>query len=335
MQIVFRTNNAQLITSVNRFIDDWNDDSPTVSVKTSGSTGKPKTINLSKKRMAASARMTGDFLNLPPESTALLCLSPDTIAGKMMLVRSLVLNLKLIISDVNSSPMKGIDIPIDFAAMVPLQVESLLRKTPSDLTKIRKLIVGGGSISDYVWQGISDTKVEAYQTFGMTETISHIAMRRISKEMEPYAALPGIWLSSKNERLIITAHELGLEKLETNDLVDLIDSSHFYWKGRADFVINSGGIKLQPEQIEQKLEGLITLPYFSTGLRDETLGEKHIICIEDSEPHYSKADFARLLDPYAIPKEIYGFQSFVYTESGKINRPETLKTISNAQKQVL
>ncbi len=334
MQIKFLTADPDLKQSVLAFVEEFRSLSKQISVQTSGSTGKPKVIELQKDHMEASARMTGSFLSLKEGDSALLCLSPNTIAGKMMIVRSLTMGLELIVTDVNSNPLNEIDDYIDFAAMVPMQTISSLENSPKAFSKINKLIIGGGNISDDLIQKVNKTPVEAYQTFGMTETISHIAMRKLNSEDQFYQALPGVELKELENRLIISASHLGVKDLITNDIVELADNK-FRWLGRSDFVINSGGIKIHPELVENRIASLFSAPFFSAGLQDELLGQKHVICTESTDDKLHKEDFTALLDKYLLPKEIYYYDNFVYTESGKINRPETLKEIANAKRKVL
>jgi len=334
MYIIYHTDDSFLRRAIADFVEEWKNNSNLIQVNTSGSTGRPKSITLLKSHMEVSARMTGDFLDLRKGDTALLCMSPETIAGKMMLVRALVLEMNLIVAPVSSTPLKGIDESIDFAAMVPFQVEKSLDETPENLKAIKKLIIGGGSISIALWTHISEIPTLCYQTFGMTETISHIAMRRIETSASTYEALPEVQLTTKNDCLVITAPNLGIDHLETNDIVKLTEN-RFEWLGRKDFVINSGGIKIHPELVEQKLENLINTPFFSFGLPNNQFGQKHILCIESTLLKFQKMDFFAILDKPIIPKEVYYFNSFTYTSSGKVNRLETVKNIGNAEKQVL
>lgn len=330
MNIEFLTNNTPYIEEVLSFINEWNNDLDFIEIKTSGSTGKPKTIVLKKEHMIASAKMTGEFLQLKKDDVALLCLSPNTVAGKMMIVRSLVLRLKLIVVDVNSSPLKNVNRKIDFVAMVPLQVQNSL----NDLNKVHKLIVGGGVISNQLWKKISGLGIKAFQTFGMTETISHIAMREISNKKANYIPLKGVVLKVVDECLQISAPDIGVKDLQTNDIVKLENDGSFSWLGRKDFVVNSGGVKLHPELIESKLNDLIESPFFTFGIPDEQLGEKLILCIE-GENEIRKDDFVPILDKFEIPKEIYYFKKFDSTESGKINRLKTVDRLKDAERKIL
>ena len=334
MHVLFETEDLTLKDEVNAFIKEWHRGSPVLDVRTSGSTGSPKTIAISKEHMEASARMTGAFLQLKKDDTALLCLSPQTIAGKMMLVRSIVLELELIVSNVSSSPVPESEGEFDFAAMVPMQVKNTIEK--GNLNRIKKVIVGGGTIAPGLWQDIAQIDIDAYQTFGMTETISHVAMRKISKEVQPYSAMPNVLFGIRDSCLIINAPDLGVNDLETNDVVRLINDKQFEWLGRKDLVINSGGIKIHPEQIEEAINELFHTPFFAAGLPDEDLGERHVLCVEGLESNpIIRAEMERFLSKYSVPKDIYYFDSFVYTESGKIDRINTLKKITDAEKQVL
>ncbi|MBL4862540.1 MAG: AMP-binding protein [Crocinitomicaceae bacterium] len=335
MQLEFRTQNKTLINDVNTFIKEWHSSASTVTVTTSGSTGTPKAIELRKHYMIESAKMTGKFLGLKAGDHALLCLSPNTIAGKMMIVRSIILGLKLIVTDINSHPLKEIDERIDFIALVPLQLKNTLQNLREQLSAISSVIVGGGAISNDLRVAAAQLPNKLFQTFGMTETISHVALREVREENNSYHALPGVHFSIEKGNLVIHAPYLGIEHLLTNDSIEILSDHEFKWLGRSDFVINSGGIKIHPEEIESQLSELIVSPFFSVGLDDETLGQKHVLCIEGNKENKLNKTSFRLLSAFLIPKEIYYFDSFAYTESNKINRMETLKFLVNAKKKVL
>ncbi len=330
MKVEFVTDDPNRINDVRTFINEWESDLDFIKSKTSGSTGKPKTIHLLKKHMIASAKMTGKFLNLKKNDSSLLCMSTHTIAGKMMVVRAIVLDLDLIVTDITSTPLKNLDRQIDFAAMVPMQVEN----SKDNISQIKTLIIGGGTISKLLWNFISEMQIDAYQTFGMTETISHIAMRKITMDETNYFVLPGVEISLKDNCMIINAPLLGVNNLQTNDHVEIEKDGSFKWLGRRDFVINSGGIKIHPEIVEENLSGRINKPFFVIGLPDKTFGEKLVLCIEgDCVP--DKSDLKLSLDKFHIPKEVYCFEKFSRTDSNKINRLKTIERIADAKKQVL
>lgn len=332
MHLEFRTNNEEIENAIRSFLSHWTHHDSFV-VNTSGSTGIPKSITIQNKFARASALKTLEFLDLGKGDTALLCLSPDTIAGKMMLIRALVGELKLIVVDVNSDPLESIldHEKIDFAAMVPLQVENSLKANKLKLKGIRKLIIGGAPISTTLNRRIIEEKLNAYQTFGMTETISHIAMREINEEENAFIAMSKTSFHlGIEDNLIIDAPDIGIHNLETNDIVQLIDERSFMWLGRKDNIINSGGVKISPEQVESKIVSNTT--FFVSSLPDEKLGQKVILCVEGMEFDHSKLEN---LGKYEKPKEIYFFKHFVYTRSNKIDRINTLNQLDHARKQVL
>lgn len=334
IDIQFKTSDSKLINEVNDFVEQWYSTDDYITTNTSGSTGKPKSIRIAKKHMIASASMTCDFFDLKPGMTALLCLSPKTIGGKMLIVRSIVRQLNLIVSDVCSNPLEQINSHIDFSAMVPMQVENSLTSAKEKLKSIGHLIIGGAEISKNLFDEISKNLSNAYQTFGMTETISHIALRPIDSHNNPYKLLPGI-SKTDNDVLEITAPLIGIDYLISNDIINHVSDREFNWIGRKDFVINSGGIKIHPEQIESKIKEIIDYPLFCIGTPNKKLGEQLTLCIEHDEINLSKVRFIDVLDKYEIPKEVRFFDSFSYTTSGKINKIETLKQQPIAIKQVL
>src|SRR5690606_37732730 len=199
-----------------------------------------------------------------------------------------------------------------------------------DLKKVKKLIVGGAPISQLLWKKITESNVEAFQTFGMTETISHIALRKIELPERSYIPLNGVVIDSQNDCLVITAPHLGVRQLVTKDSVKIHSDGSFDWLGRTDFVINSGGIKIHPEQIEKQLSQLIEQPFFSFGIEDDSLGQKHVLCIE-GDIQIDKDKIMRVIENYHAPKEVYFFDNFEYTTSGKINRLKTIERRTNAK----
>lgn len=306
-----------LCEEIGHFLEDFLSDKSTFELKTSGSTGTPKIIALDKQAMRASAQATLSFLNLKKGDTALICLSPTYIAGVMMLVRWLEGDLHLITNSVSSTPLKDIDHTIDFAALVPFQAEASL----NDLHKVKKLILGGAPISKETETRLLGIDSDIYHTYGMTETISHIAMRKLGESA--FKALPDVTLAvDERECLNITAPKIEVHHLQTNDVVQLISNTEFVWQGRADFVINSGGIKFHPEQVEHKIN-IPDRAFFVAGVTDERLGEKMVLLIEGAEEKLPETAFVAL-GKYEKPKEIYFVPSFERTNSGKINRNQTL-----------
>ncbi len=320
------------------FLLNWIDKEPTIQVKTSGSTGIPKTIHLRKQHMVNSAFATAKYFNLKAGDSALLCLSGAYIAGKMMLLRAMVLGLELDLVEPSSTPLLGGNKSYDFCAMVPFQLESSL----SDINRIKTLIVGGAHISSSLKDKIQNLKTSIYETYGMTETITHIAVKKINLDKtvnqdsveNHFKTLPGITIQ-KDERncLVINAPDINPAPIITNDMVELISDTEFNWLGRYDNIINSGGVKLIPEQIELKLASILKNRFFIVGIPDEHLGQNMILLIEkegeDSEI-FDRIKSLETLEKYEIPKDILFLESFVETVNGKISRKNTLQRILNS-----
>lgn len=332
MHLEFRTSNPKTEKEIRSFLSHWTQNE-SFSVKTSGSTGERKSIRIEKEFAEASARKTLDFLKLKNGDKALLCLSADTIAGKMMIIRALIGDLKLIVTDPSSNPLEVVkdEENIDFAAMVPLQVSKSIEDNLSKLRGIKNLIIGGAPISGSLKDKIITEEISAYQTFGMTETISHVAMRKIGKDNSPFIAMPNTLFSAgRDSNLIVDSPDIGVHQLETNDIVELLNEHEFRWIGRKDRIINSGGIKLSPEEIESKI--IADHEFFFDALPDEHLGQKLILCVLGGDFDFN---LFKALSKYEKPKEIYYFNEFIYTPSDKIDRIKTKKQISHARKQVL
>ena len=306
------------------FLFDWLNDKPFVVVNTSGSTGKPKEIHLLKENIINSAKATGGFFNLQEEDSALLCLPAQFIAGKMMLVRAMVLGLELDYVKPDSNPLSGVTKNYDFAAMIPLQAQNSLAK----LGQIEQLIVGGAPINLQLDKALGESDNVVYGTYGMTETITHIAVRKCG---EPnFKALPNVSLTKdKRECLVIDAPLISEEKVITNDIVELTSENEFNWLGRYDSVINSGGVKLIPEQIALGLSPLIKKRFFITGLPDDSLGEKVVLLVEGKEEPelLQKIKLQSKLSKFEIPKAIHFLPEFVETDNGKLNRIKTLELL--------
>lgn len=324
---VFLTDNEDVKLKVVSFINEWENDLDFFVTNTSGSTGTPKKISIQKEHAIQSALSTCEALKLTSKHTAILCLNPTTIGGKMMIVRSMVLDMKLLVGELNSNPLVTCDEKIDFIALVPLQLKKMVEECPDKLRKISTIIVGGGSISAPLENSLKEAKITVYQTFGMTETISHIALKKVGFEnSEYYTVLPSVEISAEENLLVIHAPKIGVFNLKTNDLVEIISPTQFKWLGRADFVINSGGIKIIPEVLEAQLSHLINVPFFVVGMDDETLGQRVVVIVEGfADPQLEQKSYYHSLEKFHIPKEIYFLSNFNYTESGKINKIETLK----------
>ncbi|TDX12421.1 AMP-binding protein [Flavobacterium sp. S87F.05.LMB.W.Kidney.N] len=306
--------------SIGEFFLDWFDKKEYIEMTTSGTTGLPKLVRLQKQAMIHSALATGDFFDLKPGDKALLCLPTQFIAGKMMLVRSLILGLELDVVSPSLHPLALNSKTYDFVAMVPLQVQNSIK----ELSKVRKLIIGGAKMDSSLEEQLLPLKTEIYETYGMTETITHIAAKRLGDSV--FSILPNVKISQDERQcLVINVSTISDEPIVTNDLVELVNEQQFIFLGRIDNVINSGGVKLIPEQIEAKLIGKINNRFFVTGLPDTVLGEKLVLVIEGEKQDFP-ADFFDVLGKYEKPKEIVFVSKFKENENGKLLRKPTLQS---------
>ena len=328
------------------FLSEWNNDSDTVLVHTSGSTGKPKPMMVEKKRMLNSARITCDFLGLKPGDSALLCMSLDYIAGKMVVVRSIERHLHLISVSPSGHPLKDVNKEITFAAMVPMQVYNTLQvpKERERLSRIRHLIIGGGAIDAALEQELQSLPgdIAIWSTYGMTETLSHIALRRINGDeaSEWYQPFDSVRISQTEEGcLVIDAPQVCAETLVTNDIVEIepyiynkVEKLRFRIKGRKDNVICSGGIKIQIEEVETLLKPHLENPFMLAKKKDGKFGEIAVLLSEDEDIKKVEVTVRRLLSDesekssdhkkykYWIPKEFRYVEHLPLTETGKPKR---------------
>ena len=303
------------------FLAEWHNDSPTVLVHTSGSTGEPKPMWVEKRRMEASARMTCDFLGLHEGDTALLCMSLDYIAGKMMVVRSLVRGLRLITVEPSGRPLAGVAGRLDFAAMVPMQVWNSLqvKEQRERLMAIRNLIIGGGAIDDALSRTLIGFPNQVWSTYGMTETLSHIALRRLNgpKASEWYTPFEGVTLSQTAEGcLVIDAPAVHDGQLITNDIAELADDGRFKILGRKDNVICSGGLKIQAEEVERLLRAHLSEPYLITKRRDEKFGEV-VVLLTEGDTAAAKTVCEQVLPKFWQPRAYVHTDRIPLTATGK------------------
>jgi len=314
------------------FLLDWLNNKDHLFVTTSGSTSKPKEIKLMKQAMVNSAIATGNFFGLEPGDKALHCLPSHFIAGKMMFVRALVLGLEIDFVEPSAQPIFDYKKTYDFCAMIPLQ----LKHTIGYIHNIKTIIVGGSKVTKPLLQKIKECKPKFYETYGMTETITHVAVRSLQSKSSNresfFNALENVTFEQDNRScLIINAPKLVEDALVTNDIVDLKSETSFELLGRFDNVVNSGGIKLFPEQIEDKLQPAISQRFIVAGEEDATLGEKLILIVE--KPSNSTDEILKViqelktLDKFEIPKKIYSVEKFSETINGKIQRKKTIKAV--------
>lgn len=308
------------------FLEKWFDASPVITVHTSGSTGTPKELVVRKDRMMQSARLTCEFLNLQAGDTALLCMNLRYIGAMMVVVRSLVAGLNLIVRPASGHPLSDIEEPLRFAAMVPLQVYNTLR-VPEEKERLEQtdiLIIGGGAVDDTLEAEISALPTAVYSTYGMTETLSHIALRRLNGETasKHYYPFPSVELSlSAESTLVIKAPLICGEVLQTNDIACLYPDGSFTIAGRKDNVINSGGIKIQAEEMEKRLRPFIPVPFVVTSVPDPRLGQALTLLIAGQvDVRELESKLQMVLDAYHRPRHIFMTESIPQTENGKTDR---------------
>jgi O-succinylbenzoic acid--CoA ligase len=313
------TDNEELDT----LIKEWKSSALTMSARTSGSTGEPKTIEIHKQYMQNSAELTARYFSIAAHSNVLLALPLTFIAGKMMVIRSIVNDWNLIITDCTSNPHLP-DSDLKFAAFTPMQAEHLVETQFDRFNQIETVILGGGAISNSLFLKLKKCRNRVFATYGMTETITHVAACELKNQNESqvFEALPGVEFH-QDERgcLCIKAAHLGGALFITNDLVELKDSKHFLYLGRFDNVINSAGLKIFPERIEVEIEEIINAPFYVTFTEDEILGQKVVVMIEGDESNFS--DVLKKLDSYFLqrvdrPRAYFFREKFNYTHTGKV-----------------
>ena len=308
------------------FLNEWFDASPIITVHTSGSTGVPKELVVRKDRMMQSARLTCEFLNLQAGDTALLCMNLRYIGAMMMVVRSLVAGLNLVVRPASGHPLSDVEVPLKFAAMVPLQVYNTLR-VPAERKRLEHtdiLIIGGGAVDDSLEAELKTIPIAAYSTYGMTETLSHIALRRLNGEAASkcYYPFPSVELSlSAENTLIVKAPLICDDVLQTNDIACLCSDGGFTIAGRKDNVINSGGIKIQAEEMENRLQPFIPVPFAVTAVPDPCLGQALTLLIA-GKPDIKELEnkLQAVLETYYRPKHIFITELIPQTENCKIDR---------------
>jgi O-succinylbenzoic acid--CoA ligase len=330
-------------TNTFTFIRDWLNGREEFRIRTSGSTGTPKVIAIRRDQMIASARMTAQALGLQEDDSALVCLDTKYIAGQMMLVRCFTTGMKILATDPVANPFHNVaeTHTIDFTALVPYQVQEILHSGEvSRLDGVRNILIGGAALDEKTRSMLQIFRCRCFVTYGMTETISHIALQRINGETPSsyFEALPGVSLRLDDRScLVINAPHL-IQAVITNDIAELIGPGKFRWTGRWDNVINSGGVKISPERLEEQIGEIfrrlaIDRRFYIAGVPDERLGNKVVLIVE-GEPFLNEE--RTLLDlgmkenmsKLEIPKDVLTVKEFTFTETGKINRISTLEKVN-------
>lgn len=323
------------LDSILAFLRQWDSSADYIQVKTSGSTGSPKIIQAKKEFMVRSAIRTCHFFHLCRSSVALLCLPATYIAGQMMIVRAIVSGMNLLVESPKGNPAERLDTNVDFCAMVPNQVLNCLQN-PQSINKIHSLIIGGGKVSEQLSAQLKCVKTNCFETFGMTETLSHIAVRKVSPiEDQYFTTLDGISVKrSEQGTLVVDYPDLCISGMCTNDIVEVLNANTFRWLGRADFVINSGGIKISPEDVERDIARLFPEMRFCISSRpDAKLGNRLVLVAEklpmqsDLLLEYLKSN----LKPYCAPKETFTVNALPLNRNGKLDRLAVSRIINGLE----
>ncbi|WP_018477518.1 AMP-binding protein [Pontibacter roseus] len=328
------------------FIRDWLSGVQEFPIQTSGSTGAPKLIALTRRQMEISARRTLKLLRLKQGDSMLVCLNTEYIAGIMMLVRGLLAEMDMTIVEPISNPLELVPEgqPIDFASFVPMQLQTILQDVPEEaveqLNQMKAILVGGAPVSFSLQRDLKQLQVPVYHTYGMTETVSHIALRLLNgpTAAEYYETLEGVTIGQDNRGcLTIKADITDNETLITNDIVEILTPTRFRWIGRADNTINTGGVKVQTETVEVAVsEALADLErpprFFVASQPDELLGEKMILILEGEKlpeevEQQMQEKMRSLLRKFEMPKDTYYCPAFSETATGKISRQRTMQKL--------
>lgn len=325
--------------SAYNFAKAWLHGQETFTITTSGSTGKPKEIILSRDQMIVSARLTGQVLDLPAGTRALICLNVNYIAGMMMLVRGLELDWQLTIVNPGSNPL--LDVPqegaFDFVALVPMQLSAILQdgRTYGRVEDLGKMLLGGAPVSELLLQEIKALKIPVYQSYGMTETVSHVALRRLNGDapQDDYQVLPGIEFGiDARDCLYLRGAVTDNELVQTNDLVEITSPNSFHWLGRADSVINSGGVKISLDKMDGVIGGVlqemkVAADFFSWYELDEKLGQKLVLIVKGEGAFLNTRMLLEKISVrvqrYETPKAVYFAKEFKSTPTAKIDKIAT------------
>ncbi len=329
-----------------RFCQQWLAGQTSFTINTSGSTGIPKPITITREQMVASARRTGATLGLQPGQHALICMPTRYIAGRMMLVRGFVLGLAMTVVEPGSDPLRGLlpEVHFDFTAVIPLQLQTLLAGPPhyqATLNQMQAILIGGGPVSPALQEQLQIIRAPIYHTYGMTETITHIALRRLNgpQASAAFTPLAGVELGVDGRGCLNIRSEITQDQMvQTNDMVELRADKSFVWLGRWDNIINSGGVKVQVEKVENAVEQVLhaldaeqlgARRFFVGALPDDRLGETVTLVIEGTPLTQAQENAVRerlttTLDKYEIPRRFYYLAQLAETPTRKIDRKTSL-----------
>ncbi|MGL4632802.1 MAG: AMP-binding protein [Leadbetterella sp.] len=336
---IIRTLSSEYYTKILGIIDAWKSGKERFVFKTSGTTGEPKEISFSRKQIESSANLTKTTFGLDETSLLFCTLNADFVAGAMMIYRALVIGCDLMVLEPHSNPLMHLGRQNTLLssyrnkilyALAPLQIHNIIQNGEDlPLLKLAKaILVGGASISQSLNEKILENNLPVYETYGMTETLTHVAIRKAEEPLQTFQTLKGIQVKVENDSSLHVFYEdLNPNWISTNDLVEKIDEKTFRYIGRKDNSINSGGIKIQLEEMESKIQekNLTSNPFFCFGIKDEILGQKLVLFEESANPTLQKSVLQEFLGKFEVPKEIIGVSSFYRTPTGKIDKLKTVR----------
>ncbi|MFM8597308.1 MAG: AMP-binding protein [Flavobacteriales bacterium] len=323
------SNAPELQQQVQSFLLSWQQNLP-FEFRSSGSTGQPQIFKFSKNQLLVSAQASVEALHLNAHTKALVCLPLSSVGGLMQLARAMVAGFELWIDTPAARPLRNFDTPINFISLVPTQLSESLTNESNKLKNIQQILIGGGPLTTELINTCLLQNIHLIQSYGMTETLSHVALRRIDRQdIPPFEALNGVHFEQQNHCLKIHYPDLQPEPIITNDIVHLIDSKHFDWLGRADFAIITGGAKVLPELIEQKLNPFIKQSFFIIGVKDDKWGEVVGLVFEGTPIELEIPwEHAGLLVAER-PKKVLFIEQFIRSSTLKIQRQATLDASSH------
>jgi o-succinylbenzoate---CoA ligase len=302
-----------------------------LEVKTSGTTGPPKPMVIPREDLIASAKLTAETFDLKEGDRVLHCLPADHVAGRMMLVRAMVLGLDMHIINPRGSVLENLrtEDRFRFAAMIPLQLHRIIQEDRARVERqFDTILLGGGPVSMALREDVRELDVKVYQGYGSTETVTHVAVRRLNgpTRSDRYHAIGDVTFAQDDlGRLVVNTPHLSTKTHITNDLADVPGPRTFRWRGRYDNVILSGGKKIFPEQLEERTGGLLPFPHFFMPIPDDRLGQAVCLVIETEQRDPTVVQevldiLAKILHPHEMPRRISATRKLRRTRTGKIIR---------------
>lgn len=318
------------VLPIQELVRDFESDDFEMILTSSGTTGVPKEFRFSKKQVIASAYRTLKTFGLRKGMKAMLPISSHYVGGKMMIIRSILGEIDLLLLEPSRSPLKNVEGFFDFAPMVPLQV---LNSSEEDLTRLKKVIIGGASVSSLLQEKIRKIEsVDFFEVFGMSETLSNFSFRDLRNEKSFFSLQDGVEIRvDERSCLMVSVEGVTDGFLSTNDVVDLKNGG-FEWKGRFDFVVNSGGVKLFPEQLEAALNDFLNQgdKVVFYGVQSSDYGQELVgFYYGDLESSISEMEsrLVSLFGKYAKPRFWRRILDLKFTSSGKFDRVSTIESI--------